>query len=149
MDIYEQLIRDEGGNRLVPYMDCCHQFYKLCDCRPKGNLTVGPGISIEHGISAAWGFAMFRDRVAQCRAELAERMPWTGALEDVRYAVLVNMVYSMGIGGLLAFKAMLAALRDSQFDAAADELLNSDFGRSFQHARAKRLSDQIRSGVWR
>ena len=151
MDIYEQISRDEG-NRLKPYLDCCGEFWRDCTCTPrfKGKLTIGRGRNLEdRGITAGESFTMFHVDVQTHRNEVNECYPWAaGKLNDARYAVLVNLCYNMGIGRLMGFKKMIAAIRQENWQAAHDELLDSFYARQVGD-RAHRLAGQLLTGQWK
>jgi lysozyme len=57
------------------------------------------------------------------------------------------MAFQMGTDGLLGFKNTLALIRDGKYTEAADAMLASKWATQTP-ARAKRLSDQMRSGQW-
>jgi len=66
-------------------------------------------------------------------------------LNDNRKAVMLSIVYQIGIYGLLKFKKLLAALEKADYSTAADEMLNSLAARQTP-ARWKRNAEQMRSG---
>jgi len=66
-------------------------------------------------------------------------------LNDARKAVMVSIVYQIGIYGLLKFKKLLAALETASYDKAADEMLNSLAARQTPK-RWLRNAEQMRSG---
>jgi len=67
-------------------------------------------------------------------------------LNDARKAVMLSIVYQIGIYGLLKFKKLLAALETASYDKAADEMLNSLAARQTPK-RWLRNAEQMRSGV--
>ena len=66
-------------------------------------------------------------------------------LNDARKAVILSIVYQIGIYGLLKFKKLLAALETASYDKAADEMLNSLAARQTPK-RWLRNAEQMRSG---
>lgn len=78
---------------------------------------------------------------------LTRAFPWFQNLDDVRKGVLINMAFQMGVEGLKHFQHTLEMVRTGQYDAAADGMLDSLWAKQTPN-RAKRLSDQMRSGVW-
>lgn len=66
-------------------------------------------------------------------------------MNDARKAVMLSIVYQIGIYGALKFKKMLAAMEMADFSRAADEMLNSLAARQTP-ARWKRNAEQMRSG---
>jgi lysozyme len=149
MDVYEQIQRDEGGYRLKPYFDCCGRFWSECECPVKGKLSIGVGRNLDdRGITATEGHLLFTHDVAAAKADVNTRLPWAAsALDDARYGVLVNMCFNIGIGPLMRFQRMLAAMRGQDWQKAADELMDSEYAQQVGD-RARRLSEQMRSGRW-
>ena len=47
------------------------------------------------------------------------------SIDGFRFDVLTDMCYQLGFDGVIKFKRMFAALRDMDYDRAADEMLNS------------------------
>lgn len=66
-------------------------------------------------------------------------------LNDARKAVMLSIVYQIGIYGLLKFKKLLAALETASYDKAADEMLNSLAARQTPK-RWLRNAEQMRTG---
>ena len=66
-------------------------------------------------------------------------------LNDARKAVMLSIVYQIGIYGLLKFKRLLAALETASYSKAADEMLNSLAARQTPK-RWLRNAEQMRSG---
>lgn len=66
-------------------------------------------------------------------------------LNDARKAVMLSIVYQIGIYGLLKFKKLLAALETASYSKAADEMLNSLAARQTPK-RWLRNAEQMRSG---
>lgn len=83
------------------------------------------------------------DRVQQ----LTTRLPWFPKLDDARQGVLLNMSFQMGVDGLLGFRNTLELVRQGKYSAAADNMLLSKWA-SQTPKRAKRMSDQMRTGIW-
>lgn len=136
MTLRDQLIRDEGGFRLKPYTDSV------------GKLTIGAGRNLtDVGISHAEAELLLDNDIAGASADVAARLPWVGALSVPRAAVLVNLAFNMGIGGLMGFRKMLQALQDEQWETAAAELLASTYAEQVG-PRAHRLALQLRTDTW-
>lgn len=159
--LLEQLRRHEGL-RLTAY---------LC---PVGYWTIGYGRNLEtKGLSRAEQLALFGQTMAKDdyiavlkKLEISEAQAEELLLADVteveqalgryfvmsrippvRQAVLANMAFQMGVGGLLEFRKMLAALRSDHWDDAAEEMLNSQWALQTPK-RAKELAEQMRTGEW-
>ena len=141
------LERDEGCER-ISYLDT------------RGNWTIGIGHLL--GPDPKWkGLiwsmenvdAQFQVDLGKVEAELDEALPWWTSLDDLRQDVLVNMGFNMGVGtvgppaeGLLQFHNTLGAIKDGDYDSAADNMLESKWAKEVGE-RAKRLAEQMRTGV--
>ena len=73
--------------------------------------------------------------------------PWFSQLSEPRQAVLVCMVFQMGIGRLLKFVNTLAAVRDQHFALAADGMQASLWGKQTPE-RVRRMARQMETGAW-
>lgn len=134
MDLVEQLRRDEGV-RAKPYTDTV------------GKLTIGVGRNLtDVGISDTEVNFLLTNDIARVQAQL-EPFAWYQALDDVRKGAIENMAFNLGIGGLLHFPHMLAALQKQDWVAAADEMANSEWAKQVGD-RARRLEQQILTGQW-
>ena len=63
--------------------------------------------------------------------------------DDAADLVMLDMAYQMGVGGLLKFEKMLAAIACEDYETAADELLDSNYARQTPN-RAKRNAYLLR-----
>lgn len=134
-DLVQQLIRDEGL-RLKPYTDSV------------GKLTIGVGRNLtDKGISNDEAEKMLENDIEDARRAVFQMIPWVSKLDEVRRAVLVNMAFNMGIGGLMAFKNTLAFIEKGQYPNAAAEMLNSKWADQVG-PRAHRLALQLTTGTW-
>ena len=125
----EDLIADEGI-RLKPY---------LC---PAGKTTIGVGRNLDDvGITEAEAMTLLDDDVARVTAQLAKALPWLQG-DNVQRAV-GNMTFQMGLGGVLKFKKMLAALQAKDYTTARREALNSAWAKQTPQ-RAKRVTDLMK-----
>ena len=112
-DFEQMLIRHEGL-KLKPY-----------HCTA-GKLTIGVGRNIEDmGITEDEAIYMLRNDVARFAAELASIKPIVKSLDDVRYYVLLNMAFNLGINRLMKFEKMWQAIESGQYLEAALEMQDS------------------------
>jgi lysozyme len=137
-ELTTQLRRDEG-EVLSAYSDSL------------GYLTIGVGRLIDKrkggGLSVEESAYLLNNDIDKRVAELRSRLPWMKKLDDVRFGALVNMSFQLGVDGLLGFKNTLALIEDGKYTFAADNMLKSKWAEQTP-ARAKRLADQMRTGVW-
>jgi lysozyme len=136
--IEDQLRLDEG-ERLSAYQDHL------------GYWTIGVGRLIDArkggGISRAESALLLQHDIERVEAAIDRALPWATTLDPVRRGALVNMGFQMGVAGLLGFAQTLAAVKAGNYPAAADQMLASRWA-SQTPARARRLADQVRSGIW-
>ncbi len=64
-----------------------------------------------------------------------------------RQAILISMAYQMGVGGLLKFKGMLAAINQENWSQAQAEGLDSIWARTQSPNRAKRQMEVMLTGT--
>ena len=138
MDLKEQLKRDEGVVNHA-YQDSL------------GFTTIGVGRLIDArrggGLSdSEIGYLLSND-IEEKTAQVLAALPWASKLSEPRFAVLVNMAFQLGIGGLLKFKRALGSIEDGQYKEASMEMLDSLWAQQTPE-RAKRLSKQMETGEW-
>jgi lysozyme len=127
-------LKHDEGLRLKPYR---------CTA---GKLTIGYGRNIEDaGISPAEAEALLRNDVLRVCQELDKTLPWWRRMSEARQRALANMAFNLGMGGLLGFKNMLAALHDGDYERAAAEAQDSRWARQVGQ-RASRIIATLREG---
>lgn len=135
-NIVEQLIRDEGIE-YRPY---------LCT---SGKTTIGVGRNLDDkGLSHDEIMMLFHNDLRECEKGVNNCLHFAKHLDDERLAVLVNMAFNMGIGGLLKFTNTLKAVAAGDYVYAAKEMLDSKWARGPTKNRANRLARQMESGEW-
>jgi lysozyme len=111
----------------------------------EGNMTIGVGYNIEEkGLPDYIIRLLLDDSIKEARSELTRIAPDLH-LSRTRQDVLINMLFNMGANRLLTFTKMLAAIRDNDFETAADEMLLSRWADQVGQ-RAIELSDRMRAG---
>lgn len=78
---------------------------------------------------------------------LTRRLPWFQNLDDARKGVLLNMSFQLGVDGLLGFKNTLKLIEEGKYENAAHAMLQSLWAKQTPQ-RAKRMSEQMRTGLW-
>lgn len=135
LELKSMLIRHEGL-KLKPYKDT------------QGILTVGVGRNIEQvGISFDEAMMLLENDISTVTAYADKTFPWFPALNQARQAVLLDMIFNMGIGKVVGFKRFLAAMQASDWPAAKVEMLNSDWAVEVGE-RADELADMITTGAF-
>jgi len=142
VDIFEQLLRDEGFSP-YPYKDT------------RGHLTCGIGHNLDANPlpGETYPMSLYRAKeilvsdVAITWAELHGALPWIITLPDAIAGVLANMGFDLGVRGLLEFRHMLADVHSGEYAAAATEMQQSLWYNQVGD-RAKRLVQQMATGLW-
>lgn len=133
--LLEQLIRHEGLE-LKPYK-CTSD-----------KLTIGVGRNLQDvGITKEEALLLLKNDVENVEQQLKHYMSWSENLDPVRRAALINFVFNVGIGTALKFENAMEALKQSDYDTAAAELLDSRWSTQVG-SRAQELATQIRTGNW-
>ena len=135
MNQTESLIAKHEGLRLKPYTDTV------------GKLTIGYGRNLDdNGITKYEAELMLTHDVANVYEDI-KRFEWFTELDEVRQAVVVNMVFNLGINRFMKFKNTIMFIEKGLYTAAAEEMLDSKWARQVGN-RAQELSLMMRSGEW-
>lgn len=139
-DLIERMLRKEEGCRLKEYRDTL------------GNLTIGYGHLITDDesfppvITITEAETILNEDIAKALNAVKNRLLWTDTLDETRFAVLVCMVFQMGLNGLLNFPDTLAAIKLRDWQSAHDAMMDSDWARDDSPARARRMAEIILTG---
>lgn len=137
--IIERLVEDEG-EVLHAYPD------------HKGLLTIGVGRMIDPkkggGISREESRYLLANDIRKWVA-IAGQWAWFDKLSWQRQGVIICMLHQMGARGVANFRKMITALARNDYEAAADEMLDSDWHRDPKTAkRCELMAAIMRSGEW-
>lgn len=88
------------------------------------------------------------NRIGILSRQIASKVKIFNSLNKPRQAVLIGMAYQMGLDGLLGFKNTLAMLERGDYAGTAAGMLHSKWAKQDTPARAKRMSEQMRTGEW-
>lgn len=128
----EQLKIDEGFKG-VPY---------LCTAN---KVTIGYGRNLDDNpLTEKEAEYLLLSDLTKVEAE-ANMIAYFSELNETRQAVIINMIYNLGITRLLKFKKMHKAIINGKFNTAATEMLDSKWARQVGN-RANRLAKQMREG---
>lgn len=108
--------------------------------------TIGIGFNLDNPVPAEVIDLWYDIILAEHENEMNIALPWAKQLDEVRYAVLLNMYYNMR-KGLLQFKQTLAAVKRGDYDQAASMMLQSKWASQVK-GRAVTLSNMMRTGKW-
>lgn len=142
MDI-EQLLSEDEGRTGKMYKDS------------KGIWTVGVGHNMEDGeLSEAVISMIFQEDLRDTRRD-AMKFSWFEELNEPRQAVILNMIFNMGLPRFSGFKNTIDLIRQGLYQSAADEMLRgsapdgkSKWYHDVKAHRAERLAEMMRSGSW-
>ena len=90
---------------------------------------------------------LFLNDVARAEEYCHKHLPMS-ELNDARKAVFINMVYQMGINGVLKFSDTVNYAGLGEFDLCATAMLDSKWFRIDSPGRAQELSEQMFTGEW-
>ena len=136
-DLVEQLKRHEGCV-LYAYEDHL------------GYLTIGYGRLIDDRrggrISEAEASLLLFNDIDRVTDAIKNKLPRFHKHPDIVQNALINMGFQLGVTGLMGFENMLAAIDRRDYEAAADEALDSLWASPSQTPeRAKEIAEMIRS----
>jgi len=144
-------LRSDEGEKLKSYLDS-KGYWTIgvgCLIDPKRGANPAPfGVDLRNGgtITANQSETLLLKHIADKIGQLDIALPWWHTLSDNRQRVLLNMVFQMGVAGVLAFKKFIAALKSGDFATAKVEMLDSTWARTDSPARARRLAERMVQG---
>jgi len=111
------LVKGHEGFRARPYRDS------------RGYITVGYGFCLDTWpLTEAEAEVVLAMRLLDVIHELSEQS-WWGTLTDRQQRAIADMAYNIGVGGVLRFHDMIAAIEARDWDRAAAAMLNSEWAR--------------------
>jgi lysozyme len=132
----QALLAKHEGLRLKPYR---------CTA---GKLTIGYGRNLEdRGISRDEALMLLMNDIHSAESEAFAAFPWYAELDPVRRAVVVNMVFNLGLNGFRKFRGTIAAIEGKRFADASQQMLLSRWAEQVG-PRAHELSRMMESGEW-
>jgi len=136
-DKLEKLLAEDEGKRLKMYQDT------------KGIWTVGIGHNLEEkGISDAVCSLMFQEDIDDARKD-AEKFSWYSRLNSARRAVILNMIFNMGLTRFSGFKKTIEYIDQGLYLSASKEMKDSKWYREdVANSRSDRLAEMMRTGTW-
>jgi lysozyme len=112
-----------------------------------GDCTIGPGLNLTvNGIDKQTAFRMMKKHIEKRENVLRNEFTFWPHLSRARQNVLLEMVYNLGYGDFIDFVNFFDALREGDFERAADEILDSDAARDLPD-RYQNLARRMREGV--
>lgn len=113
---YTRLKLEEGARQFA-YDDSTG---RRVSCQPKGNLSIGVGVNLETGLDGEEIDWLSRHRLEKIENQL-NAYQWYRGLDPARQSVLLDIAFNQGVGGLLHYPHMLAAIQTQDWKSAAME----------------------------
>lgn len=148
-----QLADHEGRRRFV-YDDATGKAIRP-GTLVRGNPTIGVGRNlIDRGLLDSEIDLMLDHDIDDALAE-AMQFPWFAGLDPVRRAVIVELIFNMGLPRLRGFKNFLRYMSEHRWPHAAEELIDSLWRRQVDpivgdgQGRADVLVHMVKTGEWK
>ena len=133
--LIEQLKIHEGM-KLKPYL-----------CTSK-KLTIGIGRNLDDvGISEEEAEMLLKNDIYEATNQLLNAFPWMTTFSDVRISAMINFTFNVGIGTVRKFSNTIEYLKNEDWEAAADEMMDSKWAEQVGD-RAIQITEQIKTGRW-
>lgn len=144
--VVQHMLIDHEGLELLPYFDCCGKFFRKCNCKDQGKLTIGVGRNIEDiGISENEAQGLELNDIKRATSQIERAFPWFNHLSSPRRVVIVSMVFNLGLDGFKKFEKMIKQIESGDFASAAKEMTKSKWA-SQVGDRAIKLAAILKTG---
>lgn len=131
--------------KLIEFEEGYQQFPYRCTAN---KLTVGIGRNLEvNGVSLEEARCLAMNDIRAAETGLSDSLPWFSGLDVVRRAVLISMVFQMGLQAVLKFKRTLREVERGEYENAASFMLESLWAQQTPK-RARRAAEMMRTGEW-
>lgn len=117
--LLQRVMRHEGSQT----KDGMHIVYK--DSRGNNTLAYGTLVDFPGGLTEVEARYLLQNRLSTAGAEAKQSFPGFENLDSDRQGVIVEMVFQLGMSGVLEFKELIAAIAVNDFETAADQMLDS------------------------
>lgn len=127
-----------------------HEVLRLTPSTETGHVTIGYGRNLEAGISVDEAEYLFERPFRMAWADAAA-FSWFAGLTSARQAVIVSMLYQLGLGGFKKFARMQIALMAGDYDQAALQMTRSKWATQVGMRAGQRgwvLRRMMRTGEW-
>ena len=113
-----------------------------------GKKTVGYGRNLQDiGISEEEAEMLLKNDVYEATNQLLNAFPFMATFSDVRISAMINFTFNVGIGTVRKFSNTIEYLKNEDWEAAADEMMDSKWAEQVGD-RAIQITEQIRTGRW-
>jgi len=116
-----------------------------------GFWTIGVGLCIDErknaGLTTDEIFYLLNNRILAARNQLTQ-FEWYRSLDRIRQDTLVELVFNIGLNGLLGFKDMIASLTKKNYALAGAELKDSMWYTQVGARRGDDMCYRLRNGSY-
>lgn len=130
------LLTKYEGLRLHPYKDTV------------GKTTIAIGRNLDDvGLFLDEVDLMANNDIARSYTQARNNYPWFMDLDEVRQAVVLMMIFQLGLYGFNQFKETIKAISERDYYKAAEKMLDSTWSKQTSK-RALEMSEMMRRGTW-
>jgi lysozyme len=113
-----------------------------------GKKTVGYGRNLQDiGISEEEAEMLLKNDIYEATNQLLNAFPFMATFSDVRISAMINFTFNVGIGTVRKFSNTIEYLKNEDWEAAADEMMDSKWAEQVGD-RSIQITEQIRTGRW-
>tara|TARA_R100001377_G_scaffold45206_2_gene25862 strand:+ start:1231 stop:1644 length:414 start_codon:yes stop_codon:yes gene_type:complete len=113
-----------------------------------GKKTVGYGRNLQDiGISEEEAEMLLKNDIYEATNQLLNAFPFMATFSDVRISAMINFTFNVGIGTVRKFSNTIEYLKNEDWEAAADEMMDSKWAEQVGD-RSIQITEQIRTGKW-
>lgn len=110
-----------------------------------GKTTVGVGRNLDdRGITVDEAMYLLDNDVREVEKR-AQQFDWYGGLDDVRRAVVLSMLFQLGVEAFKQFHMTIEAIAKGDYETAAERMLQSLWAKQTPN-RAARAAQMMRTG---
>lgn len=148
MEKIAERIKEYEGYREKPYQ-CTAKKWTIgfgYNYEDRGFSTSDITDILENGFTKELAEKLLERDVRRCTKE-AEAFPFFNSMNEARRAVVIDMIYQMGVGGFKGFKNMIERLTKGDWKGASTEMIHSKW--YTQSGRRSRTNvKQMEEGTW-
>jgi len=135
-------------NKLIEQLKIHEGFRSTVYTCSGGKKTCGYGRNLEDiGISEEEAEMLLKNDIYEATNQLLNAFPWMATFSDVRISAMINFTFNVGIGTVRKFSNTIKYLKNEDWEAAADEMIDSKWAEQVGD-RAIQITEQIRTGRW-
>ena len=97
----------------------------------------------EVGITEEIAMRWLEKEIRQVKRQLAN-YEWYTSQSEIRRRVLIDMAFNLGVSGLLSFQRTIQAIKEEEYEVAAEEMLDSRWAEQVGK-RVERLANMMRA----